>query len=364
MLPPHLPHPACNIKNHERWINIKSLIVVTVFGLAAGISGAAVMLGWIWPNGGGGNTWVVSQNNIDLGRGQLDALTGKESAEKIYNVFTDTSRLDAVSYLNEENKLTEAVAVSSDGWLAMYVPKTERTLSYKKWRIAGANGTVYKIDKFLFDERARLAYAKVSPLATAVTDASLTQFKVAGFSDSLAPFDDVFARERESWLYGRVGSVKYGVFGQEHLDSGPNRAFVLEGDFSAGSVVINSRGRLVGFVMDGKMLLPGSVLIRILPKVLSQEKIVYPTLGVAGWFGWERGALVNGEILNGFAVERVLNKKTVLRRGDIITAINGAVVSNEESWYNIANKEVKMTVTRAGKILELTGEMLETGGAL
>lgn len=364
MHPPHLPNPTCNIKNHERWINIKSLIVVTLFGLAAGITGAAVMLGWIWPNFGGGDTWVVSQNNIDLGRGQLDALVGKESNERVYNVYTDMAHLDTFAYLSEKNKLTEAVAVSSDGWLAMYVPKSEKAMSYKKWRIAGYNGTVYKIDKFLFDERARLAYAKVSLLAMAEKNASLTQFKVTGFGDSLAPFDDIFAHEQDGWRYGRVGYVEYGVFGEDHLDSGPNRAYVLEGDFSVGSAVINNRGRLVGFVMDNKMLLSGSALTRILPEVLSREKIVYPTLGVNGWFGFERGAQADGEAMNGFVVERVLSKKTPLRRGDIVTEINGQVVSDEGLWYNIADQEVKLTVRRAGKILELTGEMTQAGGTL
>ncbi|MCX6782355.1 MAG: S1C family serine protease [Candidatus Magasanikbacteria bacterium] len=362
MHPPHLPNPVCDIKQHDRWLRVKLIITVAVFGLLAGITGASMALGWIWPGYGGGDTWIVSQNRSTASRGNLDEVIYKESAEKIYSVYRDMSHADSLVYLSEDNKIGEAAAISSDGWMVMYVPKNTSVAGFAKWRVLGSDGATYEVAKTIFDPYVRLVYFKVSvPSGNDETKSTVTQFKVASFLEVVSAYDDIYVRENNDWRFSQTLSKQPQTFGSIRLDSAINYSFPVNSNFQAGTVAINNRGRVAGFVMENNMLLPSMAVIRIMPGVLSRQVIEYPSFGAVGWFSVDQPVIYNNARIEGFAVDRVWSKKSQLRRGDVITEINGQIVSDENLWYTIGDSKATLTVWRAGKIFDLPADIIKAG---
>ena len=362
MHPPHLPNPSCDVKQHERWLRVKLMIIVAIFGLLAGITGASMALGWIWPGYGGGDTWIVSQNRTLASRGNLEAVIYQESAEKIFTVYRDFTKIESLSYLSAENRLGEAAAISSDGWMVMYVAKNISTVGSAKWRVLGEDGVIYSVQKTLFDPYTRLMYFQVA--AEAGKDeakGTVRQFKVSSFLENISSFEEVYVRENNDWRYSRTLSGRPRVFGDTRLDAAINHAYSMEGEFAAGTVAINNRGRVVGFVMENNLLLPSVAVTRIMPGVLGREAIEYPSLGAVGWFTADQPAVYNSTTLHGFIVDRVWSKKTKLRRGDVIEEINGQIVDGETLWYNIGDSQASLTIWRAGKIFDLPAEIITAG---
>ena len=361
MHPPHLPNPTCNIKSHEHWISLKLIVIVTFFGLLAGVTGAMIVIGWIWPNYGGGDTWVVSQNRAS-NRPLLAESVRIETAERIFGVYSDSVKIGETTVMNSENKIGEAIAVSSDGWAVMHPSRDVVFSLYKKWRVLGQDGVAYKVDSLSRDTYSPFVYIKISLLDTGVADEekSLSQFKVASFSDSFNISDEIYIFENGNWKYSRLGFKKNYAYSASHLDSAPNYGYEVEGNFEPGSIAVTNRGRMVGYISENGLLLPNIQITRILPEILSKQKVVYPSFGVAGWFGFEQPSAIGSEIVEGFLVDRVWSKKSKLRRGDIIEKINGQIVRDENPWYNIGSNQANLTIRRAGKVFDISAEVIPT----
>ncbi|MBI5221405.1 MAG: hypothetical protein HY979_01205, partial [Candidatus Magasanikbacteria bacterium] len=121
-VPPHIPAPSSNISTHKRWQNIKVLLLAVIFGLFAGFTGAAIMLGWIWPNLGGGESWIgVSNSTISTHDALADNIRA-ESEDRLGMVYRDVSSNAGLNFLSADKKIGEAVFISSDGWMALYYP--------------------------------------------------------------------------------------------------------------------------------------------------------------------------------------------------------------------------------------------------
>jgi len=87
-----------------------------------------------------------------------------------------------------------------------------------------------------------------------------------------------------------------------------------------------------------------------LPNILSAQTVVYPSLGADGWFSEEQPIVVASSSASGFAVTRVWSAGSKLRKGDIITEINGRVVTADDLWYNITgNTTVRLQINKGGK---------------
>lgn len=362
MIHPHLPVQSCSIKNHERWKRIKVLAVVVFFSLFAGGVSAMIVLGWIWPSYGGDNWVITQQNRVDLIQEQPNGIIFKEMKERFFSVYGELSSLDTISYLNQKSKLGDAVSVGSDGWLAVYLPEAKSFNNYKKWRILGVDKILYKVDSALYDAYTHLAYFKIiSAAATSTASQNGIQIKVVGFAEGLNINEHLSVFVNNNWHNTQLGELWKGIFTDTHLDSAVNYAYDLSGGpFKPGTIVMNNRGRLAGFVTNHNRLLPYSAISRILPQVLSQKKIIYPSFGVAGWFGDEQPIItVDGESISGFAVKDVWSGKSVLQRGDIILEINGQAVTNENLWYNLEEDMPLLKVLRRGRTIELKMNMLQ-----
>jgi S1-C subfamily serine protease len=98
-----------------------------------------------------------------------------------------------------------------------------------------------------------------------------------------------------------------------------------------------------------------------LPKVLSQQPLSYPSLGVDGWFGDEQTIISEKIKVQGFMVTNVWSASSVLRRGDVLLEVNGRIVTPDNLWYTINNNQtVKVKILRATKVVELETKVVQT----
>ncbi|KKR34397.1 MAG: hypothetical protein UT67_C0016G0004 [Candidatus Magasanikbacteria bacterium GW2011_GWA2_40_10] len=346
MHPPHLPPKTSSIELHRLWQRLKILFVLVIFSVIAGMSGASMMLGWIWPRFADGNTWITSYASPGLSRAQLEDRIREEVSTRIVEVRKGMSSLGGINYLNK--KIGDGIMLSSDGWIAMYQPNYDG--SFKNMYVATQDGKIWQPEKALLDKYSGILYVKIKD----------NQFKVSGFVDENSAPDDIFIFHNSYWYHGSVlyPSLNYQI---PHLDSAPILSYSLSGSFNVGEVAINNQGRVIGFVIEKNLLLPSYYLTRILPKVLSQQSLSYPSLGIDGWFSEEQTIVFEKTKISGFMVTNVWSVANPLRRGDVLKEINGRVVSADNLWYIINNSQTfNVKVLRAGKTLELTVKLAQT----
>jgi len=357
-VPPHLPPPACNVAAHQSWQRLKVLVIGVLFGLLAGIAGASVVLAWIWPGYGGGDTWIVAQQNrVANSQNQLDSRARAEITEKIISVYNVGDSGDSFS-LRAQNKLGDALILSSDGWLVLFTKSS--IANFRNWRVLTSVGSVFELENALSDPRTGLVFLKVSLSEDVDRQRASGQFKVVSFADNIDINNELYIWQDGNWQYSWTTGIKNGEFGLPQLDAGPHLAYSLRYNFSLGSVAINNQGRVVGLVTSDGSLLPLYYITRLMSPVLEKQKVTYRTLGVSGWFDSEQPIVVKNERQPGFYVSSVLNRKSTLRVGDVVTAVDGKVVVGADLWYDISGKStVKLQVLRSGKTVELNATVLD-----
>jgi len=349
-LPPHLPSPFCNIGDHQALQRIKMILASAGFGLLAGLTGASILIGWIWPSVAGEDLLAVSQTRDVRVRQEIDAKVREEKVDgRLVTVYATAVSFGQATTLNSSDKIGDAMIVGSDGWLAMYRPSG--IVNYKNWRVILADGSSYRLENALLDKYSGLVYLKLAKNKVAGQDSIQLNNLVDYREAELKAGDDIFIWQKNEWYHGLATYAIRAGKTIPHLDTAPNQFFALDGTYSTGAVAINGQGRVVGVVTEQNLLLPVTYMARILPRVLSEQKIFYPTLGVEGWFSSEQPLVYADQRLDGFAISRVLSG-TILKKGDVITKINGEIVSVDKMWYN-KDQVLKLNVWRNGKFLDV-----------
>jgi hypothetical protein len=185
---------------------------------------------------------ISQQNRTALMRTQLEERVRTEVVDRVVGVY---KQLDggAVGYLRAENKIADAVILSSDGWVVMY--HSNGVLNYKKWKALASDGAVYDFEKALFDDRTGLAFLKISLQQATDRERTGGQFKVVSLSDSINALDEIYVYDNASWQYSWVNAAMVGAFDVPHDDSGPSLAYTLRYNFSPGAIAVNGQGRLM-----------------------------------------------------------------------------------------------------------------------
>ncbi len=341
-LPPHLPPPTCNIEQHSRQERLKLFLAAAFFGVLGGMSGAAVMLGWVWPVFNGGDVSSFFSYHAAATINPFEGRVEEDSTNRLVSVYKDISVVGDTSYFTSKNLVGEAAVLSTDGWLVMYAPNFDGVI--KNWQVLDADGAVLPVQKALFDRLSGLVYLKIS-----------AQDRVVAFADILEQGDDVFVHEAKRWSAASIEQLNAPLSTASHLDSAPIEGYKLTRSSLPGSAVFTRQGRFVGFVTKNDAVIPVQGFSAIVTAVLSGQGIVYPTLGVEGSFTEEEPIIVGGELVNGFLVNKVVVKNSLLKRGDSIIEVNGQIVTSAVLWHSIyTSKTIAATVMRAGKKITLT----------
>lgn len=346
--PPHLPPPSCDVARHRQWQRMKTLFVAGFFGLAAGLSGAAVMLGWIWPGFGGGNVWFANYNRHGVLREELEARVHEELSERVVTVYKGGIGKDGSGFLSAANKVGEAIIVSSDGWLALYFPSFDGNV--KNISVLAADNKIYPLEKGMLDRYSGIAYLKIKD----------GQFKVVSFADdNQAPDELSTYGGAGAWVNGNASRERVGSFAIPHLETSPVVSYVVDNNVPAASVALNSQGRIVGLTKNNNELIPAVYVARLLPAVLGRGEVSYLTLGAEGWFDEEQPIFINGRRVHAFYASKIINKASLSRKGDIILEFNGKVAKAGDLWYNNAQDKVRLKVWREGKAIEFESPVYE-----
>jgi len=354
--PPHLPPQECNVESHRSWQRIKIILAAAGFGLLAGVTGAAIMLGWIWPGYGGGDVWAVSQNLSFSDKSQLDEKINQEIRDRIFGIYENSVSQSQGSYtLRPQDKLGDAVVISSDGWLAMYQPAPAG--NYKNWKAVSFDGSVYAVERIMPDRYSGMLYFKLA--VRDAGDQNDAQFKVITFDDNINFGEETFVLKNINWYRNAVSFPAATRNPFPHLDTAPSYFYSLDTPAGESSIVINNQGRLAGFVNQNGDLLPNIYITRIIPTLLSNNRVAYLSLGVEGLFNREQAIVVNGERQRGFIITKVLAKNSLLKKGDIILDINGREIEQDNIlWYN-KDATIRISVWRAGKVMEVESKIVE-----
>ncbi len=342
-LPPHLPKPMSNLKNHQLSERLKLLFVVSVVSLLAGLSGASIMFGWLLPEGYGNNIFISSKNK-STENSTIDESARKELTDKIYFIYSQATKINGLQYLDNNNFLGEAIAISSDGWLVVYVGQN---LSTNNIVAVNHKNNLEKISQKVYDQYTGLLFIKID---------SANQLKLVNFQNNIIEDEPLFVYRDKKWQSNYIDK-KVSADPSGHLDIEPAWHYVLKNNQQKNLVAFDQRGNALGFLTSANTLLNIKYLNRIMPQFLSNKSISYNSLGIEGFYAGEKPIVTDKPITEAFAVSRLSNTaQTKLKAGDIIIEIDGVVVSEDNLWYNINNKKsVNIVLLRNGKKLHTEG---------
>jgi hypothetical protein len=356
MFPPHLPPPTCNIARYRQRQRLQYIIAASFFGVCGGIAGAAIMLGWIWPGFNDSVSWLVTRNSFTLSRSDMQNRAEAKMVDKIFSVYKKTQTQNSVHYFNTSDKLGDAVMGVNAGWLVMGLPVLDS--NKKDWVVVANDGTLFRLGTILTDKWAQLLYAELVPYSSS-TNHIQQQFKVATFNTDVAQFDNLFIFQDGQWLaavnLGRVAPPT----GESHLDSLPPFVFNINDNYKNNSIVIDSQGNVVGLVANRSTVVPFVSATYFLNGIARRKQIMYPTLGVQGWYGEEKLFIVNEEKVLGFIVDKVVGNKALFQRGDILLTANGRPLNWSTLWYTDSGQVVRIQLYRAGKTMDVSVPMIQ-----
>lgn len=346
-VPPHLPPPTCNVKQHRTWQNLKAILVATFFGMLAGVAGAALVVTTFVQDISLGTSWVVATHGSSAAP-TLDSSVLKRISGTTFSIYSKASTIGGVSYFDSSDRLGDGVVGVSSGWLV--APLASYSGTFKDWRIISNDQEVYRADRVLYDKHVNLVYIHLVRLI-ALPQATQEQFKVAPLYTSMSLPSNVFVFVGGQWLPTTLVFSK--TIGLSHLETAPASSMQVLGNFAPGSVVIDATGSLVGFVRENKALTPAFVMDMVLSGIDDRASITYPTWGVEGWYSQEKPLLVNGTLRDGFLIAKV-ETGSVLKRGDIVLNVDGRPVDFASVWYTMNVPQSTLVVLRNGKEITLT----------
>jgi S1-C subfamily serine protease len=345
MIPPHLPPPASNINKHKKWQHIKIFIMAACFGVIGGGSGAAMMIGWVWPIVDNNNQWVTPYFQSSFYRVQLEEKTREEMKDRMATVYRDVSDLSGVNYFSSDNKIGDAAIVSSDGWVVAYNPFENSTV--KNPQIISSSGKVLKIDRSLYDRNTGLSFFKIS--------ASSSLYKQVEFGENFEVGDDAFVFQDREWEHSLISRRLITSKDTFHLDGAPILFYTLSSNFKPGSWVLNKQGRLIGVITEDQQMLPSRFITSLLPSILTKQSLAYQSFGVEGSFSEQQPIVSGGTSISGFMVNQVIAKTSPLKKGDVLLEINNEIVNPDFLWYTLKNNsEAKIKILRQGKNITIT----------
>jgi len=348
--PPHLPPPLCHVSNYRLKQRLKLLFFICFISMLAGLSGASIMINWIWPYGTDVGLMSYSFSRQQSARVQLQDKVKTEISSRVVKVYNLSAVLPdkSLAVLPAKDRLADAVIFSSDGWAVFYAPV--KPIVKQLYAVNSADAVV-EIEKTVYDLNSRLMYVKLK-------DENL---KVVNFSDDYSLNQAIFIYENNVWTDALLAETYYDFHSSPHLDSAPiNSVLITGGKFSIGRVVINEQGRFIGFTIASDRLILANNILNVMSGFLNNQAIIYPSLGVEGQSAREQSLVFAGKAIPGFYVSKVWASPSPFRVGDVILQINGIIADRQEIWYIINNiNQVSVKVLRAGQEIEFNVNVLK-----
>lgn len=355
-LAPHLPPPTCNIEHHHRMQRLKVLLVATVFGVCAGLSGAAMLVGWIWPTLGEGDAWVTSRSTSVRNRELLQDRVAALVQDTVFTFYSRASALGDANALSLGTPIGSGVGVLSQGWLVATLPLGSRATDLV---VVGSDGLSYAVTEISNVKTAGISLVRIARESSDGTVRAQDQIHTValGNGDISAPFD-VALYSGGRWSASTIVDAELPLSTEAHTLGAPLFGYRLSDPVADGTWVFDGNGRLLGR-MNKSMVVPLLENAQTLGQLVSGNPSTRPGLGVVGWYSEERPIIVSGQRMSGFYVSRADQKTTTIKKGDILLTINGIALT--PSWWGTFSESgtVRVTLLRAGKTMEVSASVVK-----
>lgn len=337
--PPHLPNKTCRVDTYYRLQNVKWILLFAVFAFIAGGSSAIIVSSWLLPTYNGEQ--VISRNSDN--RFSLlatpDILWQKQTKQRMLTVY-DKRLQSEDNIFSSGSQVGFGVIFSSDGWAVM--KKSDYLVGQEKfWNIIDWQSVNYSIEKTVFDRNSGLVYFKI------MADG----LRVVSFSDwkSLVIGTYVWSGTSE-WAHHYISSWEKTSDKNLINISEPQYSYSFDANIPTNDLLWAESGDFIGFVGDEKQLIYSWQLEKQLAGLLSKGKLANQ---VIPWQGYPVTSVdLEGKEFSGFYLEKITDKNSLLKKGDIIISINNEPTSRYELARQIMStpEQFNVTVWRQDKV--------------
>lgn len=341
---PHLPPKTCSVNSKETWGGVKWIVFITALSVFSGAVAAIVVLGWFGSTLDGERTIYLGARTTDTQNAepQLEQSLEREINRRTIKVYQGKPQLGVIFYADAE--LGNAIMLSSDGWAVMHyakdVPPNLTTLSGFDYQ-----GVMQNVEKVVPDTKQNVLFIKFDGDNYPVSSFAKWDGNVSG--------EYVWA-VNDTWNLHKIENYiesDTSVDIQNHIDT-----YALSKTEKAGSIVLDVKGNIVGFVnTDGNVEIGWGIEYQ-LQHVLSGSKISGDIFAISGYLvdGYldpQTGNWKSGDV---FVVTKT-PKESALNSGDIVISFNGAPVKKHQFARQVAfaPESFLVTVLRADGMEEL-----------
>lgn len=351
---PHLPPRASSIKAYRLKQILPLIILIIAVSALVGITVSLSVVSWFMPQVTPERSYLQSnQNQTD--RLVVDPILDKTIRQSLLTIYESRAKIQATFY-REDAKIGHGALLSSDGWAVMgAVP--DSLYNRRFWEAVDSEGRIYQIEKFVDDSFAGLTYFKVSGEG----------FRVVTFpQDTIRENAPLLSIKKEKWqttfLAGDPVRLDLpNIFGLWQT----LYAFQVTPETEAGSVILDNRGQLVGFVDSDSQLIASRLIMSQISNLLAQGKVSHQGLLYRGNF--VDSSIIDGAVrpLVGFyvSISPTYPSETTIGVGDVIVKIDGRPIDKFDLSYQVlsAPPEVTLTVLRQGAEIDIMVKKSEVG---
>ncbi len=341
---PHLPPSSPETVMSPSYYRIRMFVSMVVIALLAGIAGALVVVGWIFPSN------YLSEGILIRGQQGLSASFYSEPEQsvirKIKNSSVEVFRADAFfenGYYTKDAIVGSGVMLTSNGWGVVYAPQFTKMNVVPQLKVRDVQNVVYTPTTLVPDKSTGFVYFKLSG----------NEFYVGSFPDwrTLAPGLEVFVYMDGVWRKESIGDLIQIQDTPIFAAAEQRMQYTLVPDMVSEGIVITDSGNILGFIDESRRLIDAwSIASHSIPGLT--ESGVVPVAKIE-WRGRMVETVEAGKIIRGFMIESAGKNSGDIIKSDIIRAINGTPVNEFELYRMVRETPLTVTVWRSGNIFDI-----------
>ncbi len=337
MKPPHLPPETCDIRAHKAFKSVWWLLfLICVAGLAS-VALTLSTLVWFLPSFVPDQPLIGSQKSVSAELPEIDLTVLNNVKKRLWYIYDTREKVGGQFYPEQADRY-QAVMFSSDGWAVAYIPNYRRGIE-KYWEGVDYQGTVYNIQQVFVDSVSGLTYIKFE-------GNSFPFISFANWND-VRDGDSVWEVDYSDYEHHNI-EKDLSVLSSEYKIWEPQLFYLVEDGESAGNILINDSGDMVGILNKDNRLIYGWLVNSQYASILRDG---VPNYQAVSWSGY----MVNGHAsygdltkkISGFYVDKSTTKVTssTIGVGDVITRIQNQQVNLMDLSRQVLLSPEDFTVT-------------------
>lgn len=325
---PHLPDK----EEGETTSNLRWFLLVVLLSALAGTASALATEAWLTPNINNSSTNRISIQNSTEQEETLSSLTKEQVEQRTVKVYDKREKIQNKYY--KDSFLFKAVLLSSDGWAVTYQPGYVPG-SYNNFEALDNQGVVHEVETAIYDDKSRLLYLNLEG----------ENFRVT----SIGNWNQIRSKQ-PVWVYGdnwnkEILPQKQKVSSRDVISlTEPIYSYSFAKNFKEGSLIVNQKGKLIGFSGTENNIVPAWYISTQINNVLSEQPLNYEFPEIKGIIIERKLSEKNRtESVEGVYVTQSESRE--IQSGDIITKINGKKVEKQKLTRLILTAEEPISIS-------------------